>query len=190
MKRLVGLILGGFGAIALFPKTAPAAPPQVGETVTIRFKAVDGAWVNTDTLRGKLVVFDFWATWCGPCMQMVPHMVEMNQKYAAKGLQIVGISLDSDRAEMLKVTKEKGMVWPEYFDGAVWDNKIWKEYGAKRDPIHDPPEPRRQGPLRGPSGRRAGRRDREGVQGDAAAVGRPENRGRRQRVAGADRERH
>lgn len=81
------------------------------------------------------MVLDFWATWCGPCMQMVPHMVEMNQKYAAKGVVIVGISLDDDRAAMLQTIKQQGMTWPEYFDGAGWGNRIWKQYGANGIPF-------------------------------------------------------
>jgi hypothetical protein len=68
-------------------------------------------------------------------MEMVPHMVEMNQKYGGKGLQMVGISLDQDRAKMLQVTKEKGMTWPEYFDGQVWNNQIWKQYGSNGIPF-------------------------------------------------------
>src|SRR5947209_9865130 len=111
------------------------AAVQIGQPVSVRFKAVDGTNVSTDALKGKLVVLDFWATWCGPCMQMVPHMVEMNQKYAAKGVVIVGISLDEDRAAMLQTIKQQGMTWPEYFDGAGWGNRIWKQYGANGIPF-------------------------------------------------------
>jgi len=68
-------------------------------------------------------------------MQMVPHMVDMNEKYAGKGLQIIGISLDEDRNQMIQVTKQKGMTWPEYFDGMGWDNKIWKQYGSNGIPF-------------------------------------------------------
>ena len=62
-------------------------------------------------------------------------MVDMNEKYAGKGLQIIGISLDEDRNKMVQVTKQKGMTWPEYFDGSGWDNKFWKQYGSNGIPF-------------------------------------------------------
>jgi thiol-disulfide isomerase/thioredoxin len=134
MKNIVGRVLVGAGILAICSSSVHAVA-KVGDDFTLNFKAVDGSPVSTDGLKGKILVVDFWATWCGPCMGMVPHMVEMNQKYAGKGLQIIGISLDQDRAAMLQVTKEKGMVWPEYFDGKGWDNSIWKRYGANGIPF-------------------------------------------------------
>ena len=122
-------------AVLLLSVATARAVVQVGQPVTVQFKAVDGTNVSTEALKGKLVVLDFWATWCGPCMQMVPHMVEMNQKYAPKGVVIVGISLDEDRAAMLQTIKQQGMTWPEYFDGAGWGNRIWKQYGANGIPF-------------------------------------------------------
>jgi TolA-binding protein len=66
---------------------------------------------------------------------MVPHMVETNQKYGPKGLQMIGISLDEDRNALMQTIKEKGMTWPEYFDGGGWNNKLWKQYGSNGIPF-------------------------------------------------------
>jgi thiol-disulfide isomerase/thioredoxin/tetratricopeptide (TPR) repeat protein len=136
MNRIIACLCGvvATGVVLAVPAASRAAA-QVGDPIQIQFKAVDGSRVSTDALHGKLIVFDFWATWCGPCMQMVPHMVELNEKYASKGLQIVGVSLDEDRAAMLRTIKQKGMAWPEYFDGAGWENKIWKQYGSNGIPF-------------------------------------------------------
>lgn len=110
--------LGCLAAIGLLVAASIArGVAQVGDTFEAQFKAVDGSSVSSETLKGHLIVYDFWATWCGPCMQMVPHMVELNQKYGDKGLQIIGISLDRDRSSLLKVIKEKQMTWPEDFSG-------------------------------------------------------------------------
>jgi thiol-disulfide isomerase/thioredoxin len=130
MKRCLACL-----SILLLSVATVRAAVQVGQPVVVQFKAVDGTNISTEALKGKLVVLDFWATWCGPCMQMVPHMVEMNQKYASKGVVIVGISLDEDRAAMLQTIKQQGMTWPEYFDGAGWGNRIWKQYGSKGIPF-------------------------------------------------------
>lgn len=134
MNRAIASPVCVFALIVALPALSRAAA-KAGDPIQIQFKAVDGTVVSTNALRGKLVVFDFWATWCGPCMQMVPHMVELNQKYGSKGLQIVGISLDEDRAAMLQTIKARGMVWPEYFDGTGWGNKFWKQYGAQGIPF-------------------------------------------------------
>ena len=134
MKAHLLRLLVSTALLGCFP-AASHAVARVGEQVNFQFKAVDGTPVSTELLKGKLVVVDFWATWCGPCMQMAPHMVEMNQKYGGKGLQIIGISLDEDRAQMVQVTRQRGMVWPEYFDGLVWKNKIWAQYGSNGIPF-------------------------------------------------------
>jgi thiol-disulfide isomerase/thioredoxin len=127
---VIALALGSL----LLGRPAQAAV-QVGDSFSLNFKAADGTPISTESLKGKLLVVDFWATWCGPCMAMVPHMVEMNEKYGSKGLQIIGISLDQDRSAMLAVTKEKHMTWPEYFDGQGWDNKYAKQYGVQGIPF-------------------------------------------------------
>lgn len=134
MKNALLTVFCGIAMVVAAQRQARAVA-IVGDPVQIAFKAVDGSVVNTQALQGKLVVVDFWATWCGPCMQMVPHMVELNQKYGSKGLQIIGISLDEDRQAMINTTRQRGMVWPEYFDGAMWDNKFWKQYGSDGIPF-------------------------------------------------------
>jgi thiol-disulfide isomerase/thioredoxin len=89
----------------------------VGDSVTsVQFKAADGTSVDVAKLKGKIVLIDFWATWCGPCMAEAPHMVQINQKYAAKGMQLLGISLDRDQAAMITGAKGAQLNWPQYMD--------------------------------------------------------------------------
>ena len=123
----IGLALTG--GLALTPRTVRAAV-NVGDQPKLEFKSADGTPVSLDQLKGKMVVVDFWATWCGPCMAEAGHMVELNSKYAPQGLQIIGISLDQDKTKMASTAKEKGFVWPQYFDGLVWQNKLAGEWGV------------------------------------------------------------
>ena len=96
----------------------------MGKPLDLKFSAVDGSSVNLANLHGKVVLIDFWATWCGPCMGEVPNVVAAYKKYHDKGFEIIGISLDKNKDTMLKITREKGMTWPQYFDGKGWNNEL------------------------------------------------------------------
>jgi thiol-disulfide isomerase/thioredoxin len=100
----------------------------------IKYTALDGRAVDLTKLRGKVVLVDFWATWCPPCRAEVPNVVAAFKKYHDKGLEIVGISLDQDKDALQSFVKEKDMAWPQYFDGKGWDNEISTRYGIDSIP--------------------------------------------------------
>jgi thiol-disulfide isomerase/thioredoxin len=102
--------------------------------IELRFTAVDGSEVDLAKMRGKVVLIDFWATWCGPCVDEVPRVVEAYKKLHGKGFEIVGVSLDQDKERLLQFTTEKGMTWPQYFDGKGWKNEISSKYGISSIP--------------------------------------------------------
>jgi thiol-disulfide isomerase/thioredoxin len=133
-KRIAFLAGAALIAMLLLNFLYAAAAVSVGDSPEMSFRSVDGKNISLKDLKGKMVLVDFWATWCGPCMAEAGHMVETNNKYAEKGLQIIGISLDADRAELQNVVKEKGFVWPQYYDGRGWDNRFAKEWGVHSIP--------------------------------------------------------
>jgi thiol-disulfide isomerase/thioredoxin len=90
--------------------------------------------VDLKNLKGKVVLIDFWATWCGPCVGELPHVKEAYNELHGKGFEVVGISLDSDKSKLTKFVADKKMEWPQYFDGKQWENEISTKYGIQSIP--------------------------------------------------------
>lgn len=84
--------------------------------------------------KGKYVLVDFWASWCGPCCREMPNVVEAYKKYKSKGFEIVGISLDQKKEPWLAAVKRMNMTWPQLSDLQGWKCEAAALYGVQAIP--------------------------------------------------------
>jgi peroxiredoxin len=93
-----------------------------------------GNRISLAALKGKVVVIDFWAPWCGPCMEEMPSLSKLYQKLHASGLEIVGISLDRNEEELAAAAEQHGIKWPIVSDHNAWNNPIARKWGVRSIP--------------------------------------------------------
>ncbi|NNE93110.1 MAG: TlpA family protein disulfide reductase [Verrucomicrobiales bacterium] len=108
--------------------------PGPGDEMKIAFTSTAEKEFDLADLKGKVVLVDFWATWCGPCIQEMPNVINAYQEYHDKGFEVVGISLDQDRAKLDAFVDQNKMPWPQYFDGKGWQNEIAGQFGIDSIP--------------------------------------------------------
>ncbi|MBI3881954.1 MAG: TlpA family protein disulfide reductase [Verrucomicrobia bacterium] len=140
--------LAGFGALALlllsagcgkkveeellFPvdhQYAKWIGKHVGE---INFTALDGREVTLRSLHGRVVLLDFWATWCGPCMAKLPELKDAYNELHPKGFEVIGVSFDVERGALERVVKQHDIPWPQFFGGR--DNQFGQRFGITHFP--------------------------------------------------------
>jgi peroxiredoxin len=106
------------------------------EFPTFSVMDVAGKPLSLALYKGKVVLIDFWATWCLPCRAQIPHLSATYQKYHSQGFDIIGVSLDEGRQKMANFTKENNMTWPQYFDGQGWENELATKYAIRAIPMN------------------------------------------------------
>ena len=112
----------------------------VGKPFDLEFTdAVNGSEVSMKALKGKVVVVDFWATWCGPCVAEMPNMKKLYAEYKDKGVEFIGVSLDQPKEDggldKLKAFVAKNDIqWPQYYQGNFWESEFSSSWGIDSIP--------------------------------------------------------
>ena len=106
-----------------------------GKPFQTELTCLDGSKLSLPAdLRGKVVVVDFWATWCPPCVAALPQMKELHQKYSPKGVVFVGISLDRSKDDLAKFIQDNQIPWKQTFTGKVWQDPTAQQYKVESIP--------------------------------------------------------
>jgi len=113
---------------------------EIGKPFELEFTdAIKGTEVSMKSLKGKVVVIDFWATWCGPCVAEMPKMKSLYAEFKNKGVEFIGVSLDQKKEEggldKLKDFVAKNEIgWPQYYQGNFWDSDFSSAWGVNAIP--------------------------------------------------------
>lgn len=124
-KLLAGLKTKVLGASAFIP--GAVAPDFAQQTP-------DGKTLKLSDLRGKVVLVDFWASWCGPCRRENPNVKKVYEKYKDKGFEILGVSLDRTKASWEKAIEQDGLPWHHVSDLKGWKNEVAAMYSVSSIP--------------------------------------------------------
>jgi thiol-disulfide isomerase/thioredoxin len=110
-------------------------PQLARERLAPAFEAttIDGKTVSLDDLQGKVVLIDFWATWCGPCREALPGIQRIAQKFAGQPLVVLSVSLDSDDAKWKSFVAEHKMTWLQTRDGG-FEGSLSHQFGVHAIP--------------------------------------------------------
>ncbi|HVI44090.1 MAG TPA: TlpA disulfide reductase family protein [Chitinophaga sp.] len=95
-----------------------------------------GKMVSLNSFRGKYVLIDFWASWCGPCRQENPNVVKAYQQFKNKNFTILGVSLDKSKGPWLEAIKKDGLAWNQVSDLKFWESAVVPLYGINAIPTN------------------------------------------------------
>jgi peroxiredoxin len=102
--------------------------------IPIEATTTAGDPITLDSYKGKVLLLDFWASWCKPCREEMPTVISVYEEYHDKGFEILGVSLDQSESSFKGYIEEHGISWPQIFDGGGWKSSVGQAYGINSIP--------------------------------------------------------
>jgi len=122
----VALVLTGFMV------NAQVKIDQIAPEISL--PGVNDSPVKLSSFKGKVVLIDFWASWCGPCRASIPSVIKLYDKYKAKGFEVFGVSIDNKKKDWIKAIAQDKITYPQVNDKAGWYSKTTEVYGVNAIP--------------------------------------------------------
>ena len=95
---------------------------------------ISGQTVSLSSLKGTVVLIDFWASWCGPCRKNNPNLVALYEKFKDQGFEILGVSVDKNNSDWKSAIAKDGLSWKQVIDNTGWNSQITIDYGVEAIP--------------------------------------------------------
>ena len=140
LKLILVGVLGTLGFFLLFSQEIKFSLSQkealkkvlgdINKAPDFTLTAMNDSMYTLSKLEGKVVLINFWATWCGPCRMEIPEFNEIHKSYHEKGLEILGISVSDNKKQLKNFAKSFAVDYPLLYGGAREMNKIMKDYGG------------------------------------------------------------
>ncbi len=109
-----------------------------GQQIEVEGELLSGQPIDWESYRGKVVLIDYWATWCGPCQAELPNIHRLHEQYADQGFEVVGVCLDDDKARVQSFLTRRGYGWPTLF-GHARETRGWKHPMVSKYGVFDLP---------------------------------------------------
>jgi thiol-disulfide isomerase/thioredoxin len=136
---LAGILLAGAVTLSTAPPPSPVAGHEPGEVINVAGPTLEGKPLDLAEYRGKVVLIDFWATWCPPCVAELPNVKATYDRYHADGFEVIAVSLDKEPDKLAKFVKEHDLPWPQIIFGEpekrFWNNPVAQKYDVRAIPF-------------------------------------------------------
>jgi thiol-disulfide isomerase/thioredoxin len=141
-RRLLKRLIDTFpdGPAAKGARATLSLYDRLGKPFSLDFQdPIKNERVSTTSLKGKVIIVDVWATWCGPCVAEIPKMKALYAKYKTQGVEFIGVSLDRPESEgglvnVRKFVTKNEVTWPQYYDGKAWEGPLVEKLGIRSIP--------------------------------------------------------
>lgn len=110
---------------------------KIGDAVPeIELPGTNDSLIKLSSLQGKVVLIDFWASWCGPCRAANPYVAKLYSKYKERGFEVFGVSLDTKKKEWIKAIKQDKLKYSQVIDNTGWRSKVAERYFVDQLPTN------------------------------------------------------